>query len=63
MSGARKDWRIIAAEMIEAGRFHLDHTSDKATVAAASFVFDEGILYLSIEGRAEIASKLREAAK
>lgn len=59
---AGKPWQDIAADMIEAGKFSIGNLSSDAEVAAASFVFDEGILYLPPDGRAEIVSMLRSAA-
>ena len=60
MSG--KDWRLIAADMIEAAHFSVDGLTDESTLTAAAFVFDEGIFFLPESARAEVVTMLRRAA-
>jgi len=60
--GEGKLWQEIAADMIEANGFKISGDADEATVNAAAFVFDQGILYLPPSGKAEIVVALRRAA-
>lgn len=64
MGDVSKDWRLIAADMIDARHFELsgDADIDGPEMVAASFVFNEGIYYLGDEGMAEVSKMLRSAS-
>jgi hypothetical protein len=52
-------WQDIAADMIEAGWLSIKGNCTDEELAAAAFVFDEGILYLPESARLEVISALR----
>lgn len=51
--------REIAAKMIEARRVSISSLSDEDHIAAASFLWDQGVFYLSRATQMEIVTILR----
>lgn len=59
-----KDWRLLAADMIDARKFSVGGDTDLngPEMKAASFLWDQGIFYLGKDGMDEIAKMLRKTA-
>jgi hypothetical protein len=55
--------RLIAARIIETGHCELSSASSGDYIAAAAFIFDEGIFYLPGSTRAALVAKLRNAGQ
>lgn len=54
---------IIAAEMCDAREFKLSDSTSDDEMAAAAFIFDNGVFHLGPDGCDQVAAVLREKAK